>query len=63
LYDDAAVRFAAYLDDRDDTLLGQLVDALGVEQAGKVAVQALVPADELVREGKALRGQTRRIER
>jgi hypothetical protein len=37
---------ATYLDDLDDAL----VDAFGVQQAGEVAVQALVAAHELIRE-------------
>ena len=40
-------------DDVEDAGLGELVDQLAVEQAGEVAVQALVAADELVGEAEA----------
>jgi hypothetical protein len=39
------VRQGSYLKDLDDALLGQLVDALAVQQAREVAVQALVTRD------------------
>lgn len=47
------------LDDCLDPLLRAFDLAFGIQEAGKVAVQAFIPGDELVGESKALRRQDR----